>query len=115
MPDDNSRAGPGLPASTSPDAAVNLPLRSRISNLKRPARSASVHEQVAGLLTGPPSGGCAVTAAICTRRVSIQHGQDLQPPEEHGARIQQIGRDTVPAAGTARHCRQVGDPAAARA
>ena len=47
--------GSGRRCRTSPDAAVNLRLRSRISNLKRPVRSASVHEQVAGLLTGPPS------------------------------------------------------------
>ena len=54
---------------------------------------AEIHEQVAGRLGSPGSGGCAVTPRMCTVRVRTSHHEgDVQAFEEHRVSVQELAR-----------------------
>src|ERR1039457_5219647 len=59
-----------LPASTSSNASVNLPSRSRIRKLKRSAGSPRSISRLRACWAVQAPAGWAVTPRICTRRVS---------------------------------------------
>ena len=82
-----------FPASTWSTIGVNLLSRSRIRNLKWPAAFAEVHEQVAGLLRGPRSGGAGGDARdVHPPGLDLHHEEDVQACEEHGVSVQEVAR-----------------------
>ena len=82
-----------LPANTSSNAVVNLLSRSRIRNLKPAGALAEVHEQVAGLLSGPRPGGVGGDAQdVHPPGLDLHHEQDVQALEEHGVNVQEVAR-----------------------
>jgi hypothetical protein len=111
-----------LPASTSPDAAVNLLSRSRIRNLNRAARSPrSVSRWRACCAVQAPV-GCAVTPRMCTRRVWISITNKTYSRLRSTVPACRKSNARIPDAWEAGNCCQVGDarrgagvsPAAAR-
>jgi hypothetical protein len=82
-----------LPADTSSNAHVNLLSRSRIRNLNCPACLPRSHEQVAGLLGGPGSGGVRGGAQdVHPPGLDFHDEKDVQTSEEHGAGVQEVAR-----------------------
>jgi len=52
---------------------------------------AEVHEQVAGLLRGPSSGGAGGDAQdVHAPGLDIHHEQDVQTSEEHGVNMEEV-------------------------
>jgi hypothetical protein len=84
-----------FPVKTSSNAAMNLPSRSRIRNLKRPARSPRSVRQVAGLLDGPGAGRVGGDAEdVHGPGLDLHHEQDVQAPEDDGVDVQEVaGQD----------------------
>ncbi len=81
-----------LPASTSSNAGVNLLSRSR-QEFEAAGACAEVHEQVAGLLGGPGSGGVSGDAQdVHPPGLDLHHEEDVQASEEHGVNVQEIAR-----------------------
>jgi hypothetical protein len=70
---------------------------------------AEVHEQVAGLLDGPRSVGCAVTPRMCTRRVWISITKKTYRRFRNTVSTCKKSHARIPDAGEARNCRQAGD------
>jgi hypothetical protein len=78
---------------TSSKAEENLPSRSRMKNLKPPARSPRSSQQVPSLLSGP----CASRAGgdaqdVHATRLDLHDEQDIQTLEEHGIDVQEVTR-----------------------
>jgi hypothetical protein len=54
---------------------------------------AEIHEQVAGLLGGPGSGGVSGDAQdVHPPGPDLHHEEDVQPSEEHGVSVQEVAR-----------------------
>jgi len=70
---------------------------------------AEVHEQVAGLLSGPGAGGAGGDARdVHPPGLDLHQEEDVQAFEEHGVSVQEVARQ-IPDAWEVRNRRQVGD------
>jgi len=75
---------------TSSNAGVNLLSRSRIRNLKWPARSPGSMSKLGSCWAVHAAVGLAVTPGMCTRRgLDLHHEEDARASEEHGASVQE--------------------------
>ena len=111
-----------LPASTWSDTLVNLPSRSRITNLNRAARSPRSMSSLRACWAVHAPVGWAVTPRMCTRRVWISITNKTYRRLGKTVSTCRKSHDKIPAAWEARNWRHVGDarrgagvsPAAAR-
>src|ERR1035438_10138464 len=111
-----------LPANTSSNIGVNLLSRSRIRNMKRPARSPRSISRLRACWAVHAPVGCAGTPRICTRRVSISITKKTCRRLRNTVSACTKSHGNIPDAWDVRNCRQVGDarrgaglsPAAAR-
>jgi hypothetical protein len=82
-----------LPASTSSNVGLNLLSRSRIRNLKWPARTPGSMSKLRACWMVHAPVGLAVTPGMCTRRgLDLHHEEDVQASEEHGVGVQEVAR-----------------------
>ncbi|HEY6313324.1 MAG TPA: BREX system ATP-binding domain-containing protein [Streptosporangiaceae bacterium] len=98
-----------LPANTPSNAAVNLLSRSRIRNLKRPARSPGSMSKLRACWAVHAPVGCSVTPRMCTCRVWISITKKMYRRVRNTVSTCRKPHARIPDAWEARNCRQVGD------
>jgi hypothetical protein len=111
-----------FPAKTPSNAAVNLLSRSRITNLKRAARSPRSMSRLRACWEVQAPVGWAVTPRMCTVRVPISIANKTYTRRRKTVPACRKSAARIPEAWEVRNCRQVGDarrgaglsPAAAR-